>query len=198
MKLSKLAVTLMIAAPMALSMNPALAKRGGNGGGGTTESPPDPVFWAESSDPGINTGLDSHGNTGDQIVWYYDSIDLSSFTGTWSTSGGACSPGVVSKPTLVIERKSQSDPVGAHVLIWYQSQLESGDSVTHLMTMEGTFDEPDNWPPSVDSPTTSVTLNYWEFAAENKKAQRVDCAGDSGIPGTAGTWTIDVSRVSNY
>lgn len=195
MKLSKTLITSIAMAALAVSANPVLAKKNGNGGHpGGSGSTPAPVYVVESSDPGIISGLDNHGSSGDQVVWYYDTIDLSDFPGTWSSSGDPCLPhgdGVLVNPTLVIERKSQSDPVDAHVLIWYQAQLESGDSVTNLMTLEGTFDTPDNWPPSLDT-SSSVTLDYWEFAAENKKAQRMDCAGSSDYP--AGPFTITVTR----
>ena len=59
--------------------------------------------------------------------------------------------------------------------------------------MEGEFDEPDNWPPSETDPETTLTLNYWEFAAVNKKAQKKDCAGESDFPAGT-TWTVTVTR----
>ena len=62
------------------------------------------------------------------------------------------------------------------------------------MFMEGEFDEPDNWPPSGSDPETTVTFDYWEIHAENKKAQRDDCAGESAtVPDPNGPWTITVT-----
>ena len=63
-----------------------------------------------------------------------------------------------------------------------------------IPTMTGKFDEPGNWPPTVEDPSTTVTLEYWEFAAENPKAQRKDCAGFYEYTGE-GPWTVTVSLV---
>ncbi|NIP70631.1 MAG: hypothetical protein GTO04_16055 [Planctomycetales bacterium] len=91
----------------------------------------------------------------------------------------------------MIYPQSSTNPLAAEMIFWYEDVLQSGDAVTHLLTMTGHFDEPDNWPPAID---TTVTLEYWEFAAENRKAQRQDCSGSYEFDG-AGPWTVTVSRV---
>lgn len=162
---------------------------GGGSGGDVGPGPNDPVFTVESSEPYIplveSHSVDTHG----QIV-FYGQMDLSGFEGAWD-SGGACSHDGLRDGVIVIYPQSKQNPLAAELIFWFPAELESGDSVTHLLTMQGQFDEPDNWPPTANDPVTTVTLNYWEFAAENKKAQRQDCAGESDFP--AGPWTVTVA-----
>ena len=65
--------------------------------------------------------------------------------------------------------------------------------VQHLLTMQGYFEELDNWPPSESNERNRVILNYWEFAAENRKAQRQVCSGSS--VGPADDSIVIVTRV---
>ena len=58
--------------------------------------------------------------------------------------------------------------------------------------MTGSYD-PLNWPPTADNPAT-LTFEYWEMAAENRKAQRKDCEGSYDYTGEGG-WEVYVSLV---
>jgi hypothetical protein len=87
-----------------------------------------------------------------------------------------------------------ANPYTAYLTAYFQSELYSGATKTHYLFMEGEFDEPDNWPPSNE---TTVTFDYWEIYAENKKAQRDDCAGGSDlVPDPNGPWTMTVKLKS--
>ena len=91
---------------------------------------------------------------------------------------------------MVLKPKSRKVPDIARLEYWFKGELlESGDVVTYLLVMEGKFDEPDNWPPT---DFTTVSFNYWELAAENKWAQRQDCAGAFGD--ALYPWSVTVTR----
>jgi hypothetical protein len=164
---------------------------GGGNGGGNDKGPVDATFTAESVSPPIPYVTSNSADAKGQIV-YYGAMDLSQFLGSWD-SGAACGHLGLREGIVVIYPESSRNPGKAELIFWFNAQLASGDSVTHLLTMRGTFDEPANWPPSVDDPYTSITLNEWEYAAENKKAQRQDCSGVSDFP--AGPWTVNVTRL---
>lgn len=196
MKLSTIIQTLSVTIILGLAAGAAQAhhKAGhgaGGGGGDDGAGPDDSVFTVESVEPYIplveSHSADPHG----QIV-FYGQLDLSLFDGTWQ-SGGACFHEGLKDGIIVIYPQSKQNPLAAELIFWFPAALESGDIVTHLLTMQGVFDEPDNWPPAADDPATTVTLNYWEFAAENRKAQRQDCAGESDFP--AGPWSVTVTLV---
>jgi hypothetical protein len=171
----------------------------GRGGKGTTlfrvlknsGKPVDPVFTADSTDPYIPP-IDSHDLGHDwAIVFRNADMDLTQFTGSWD-SGGSCNH-EAPPSTIVLKPKSKKNPLVARLEFWFLSSLESGDIVSHLFYMEGVFDEPDNWPPlDTDDPETTLTFNYWEVKAENKWAQRQDCAGEEWDP--SGPWTVTVTR----
>jgi hypothetical protein len=171
----------------------ALAKKGGNGGGNTGGGGVDPVFTADSADPLILSG-DSHSlDAGGQIVFRNAEMSLAQFKGT--DSNGECSHQNYQMGTLVLKPKSSKTPEIAVLNFWFQSSLESGDLVTHLFTMEGGFDEQDNWPPGLDpdnpDSSTTVTFDFWAVAAESRKAQRMDCAGESSVNLS---WTVTVTQ----
>ena len=154
----------------------------------------DPVFTADSFDPDIppvnSFSLDGE----DRIVFRDAQVDFSQFEGTWQGSGAACNHGVRTG-TFSLRPKSTENPAVAVLRAYFQSELESGNTTTHFFTFEGVFDEPGNWPPSASDPVTSLTFDYWEFYAENKKARRSDCAGESStVPDPNGPWTITVTR----
>ena len=128
-----------------------------------------------------------------QIVFRHTVMDLTQFT--CSYDGGESITHEPDRGIMVLKPKSRKVPAVARLEYWFQSDLESGDTVTYLFFMEGVFDDPDNWPPSDTNPETTLTFNYWEVAAENKWAQRQDCAGGSAdYPDPDGSWTISVSR----
>ncbi len=184
---------------LAMMASPVQAGKGDNNRGGKVdEGPADPVFTVESTDPKIEsailgaTEVTSHSmNSQGQVVFYNVLMDMAQFAGSWDI-GGACDhdwrDGI-----LVLAPKSKQGPLVAEALFWFNSELESMDGATHLMTLEGVFDEPDNWPPLGSDEETTITFNYWEFKAENKKARRQDCSGESGYP--AGPWTFTVTRL---
>jgi hypothetical protein len=161
----------------------------GQGGGGE-----DPIFTAESLDPNI-PAVDSYDVFQETTIVFRDAqFDLSQFEGTWDNSGGACDHGFTGG-TFTIKPKSDSTPDLALLTATFQSELETGQVKTHVFTMEGLFDEPGNWPPSSGDPQTTITFDYWEVQAENKKAQRDDCAGESAtVPDPNGPWTVAVTR----
>lgn len=162
-------------------------------GGGTSGGDPDPVFTAESLNPYIEP-VDSYSlDPGDVIVYREATVDLSQFAGTWE-SGGTCDHGIRTG-TLSTRPKSSQLPDIAVLQFGFRSVLESGKEAHHVLIMEGQFDEPNNWPPSATDPETTLTLDYWEYAAENKKGQREDCAGASpSVPDPSGPWTVTVTR----
>ena len=161
---------------------------GGNPGGGTE----DPIFTADSADPMIPP-VDSYSlDRDEQIVFRTARMDLAQFGGMFDI-GGACNHGFTDPGTLVLKPKSNQNPA-AVLEFWFQSALLSGDTFMHRFYMEGDFEDLGNWPPSVGNPTT-LTFKYWEVAAENKKAQKQDCAGESkSFPDLDGPWTVTVSR----
>lgn len=138
------------------------------------DKPPPPVFTVYSEGL-IDPAVDSYSMDRDwQIVFRDAYMELSEFVGT--DSNGECNHGF--RPgIIVLKPKSRKNPLIAKLEFWFPSELESGDTVSHLFIMEGVFDEPGNWPPTEVDPSTSLTFNYWEVAAENKWAQRQDCAG---------------------
>jgi len=153
----------------------------------------DAVFTADSD---LIVGpIDSYSVDHDwQIVFRHTEMNLSGFTVSYD-SGVACPPHNPEKGIMVLRPKSRKNPMVARLDYWFQSELESGELVTHLFLMEGVFDEPGNWPPSETDPVTTLTFNQWEVAAENKWAQRQDCAGgttEEDFPD--GPWIISVAR----
>jgi len=160
-------------------------------GGGSSGGDPDPTFTVDSPDPDIPS-VDSWSlDPGDVIVYRDATVDLRQFDGVWQ-SGGACNHGVPTG-TLSTRRKSSQEPDVAVVRFGFRSQLKSGNDAHHVFIMEGQFDEPLNFPPSEGDPETTLTLDYWEYAAENKKAQKEDCAGES-LNYPDGPWTVTVTR----
>lgn len=162
-------------------------------GGGTGGGDQDPVFTAESLNPDIPP-VDSYSlDPGGVIVYREATVDLSQFWGTNSDSS-ICNHGVRTG-TLSTRPKSSQDPDIAVVRFGFRSELDNGKEAHHVFVMEGVFDEPLNYPPSEADPETTLTLEYWELHAEQKKAQRSDCAGESGsIPDLDGLWTVTVTR----
>ena len=156
------------------------------------DKPPPAVFTVDSV--ALIEPVDSYSMDRDWQIVFRDAVmHLDQFGGT--NSLGPCSHGT--RPgIIVLKPKSRKNPLIAKLEFWFMSELESGDSVSHLFVMEGVFVEPGNWPPTEADPHTSLEFNYWEVAAENKWAQRQDCAG-----GTAedeypdGPWVVNVTRV---
>lgn len=193
MKLSKKTHIAAMAALVSLIHIAAHAAPGGKGGGGgtngggkedegpagivvTVESPSVPI-WPE--DPAA-TEMSSHGvSSQGQVVFYNVIMDMSQFEGT--NSGGSCSHDDRSG-ILVIEHANNSNPEMAQLLFWFNAPLDSGSNVTHLLRMDGVFLDPQNWPPAPGTDSI-VEYNIWEFFAENKKARRQDCAGESDLLG---------------
>jgi hypothetical protein len=180
---------------IALATGNAFAAKGGNkggndggsdddGGGGSTTT-----FALESISPYIP--LVTGGIQRGQGV-FYGQMDLSEFPGTYDNLT-SCSNGLLDG-IIVIYPQSSKNPQAAEMIFWYDDALQSGDAITHLLTMTGKFDEPGNWPPTAANPETTVTLEYWEFAAENRKAQRQDCSGSYAFDGS-GPWTVTVHYV---
>jgi hypothetical protein len=186
---------------MSLVTVTAEAAKGGNGGGNNgggkdNDGQADIVLTVESSDPAIWSAyplqdeIISHDvSSQGQSVYYDVSLDMSLFAGSLD-SGPACDQGI-RDGVLVIAPNPKTGPVIAELLFWFTSELESGDGVTHLFRMDGEFTDPQNWPPAPGT-STDVMFNFWEFFAENRKAQRQDCAGESAYP--AGPWYFTVSQ----
>ena len=82
-----------------------------------------------------------------QIVFRHTVMDLSQFT--CSYDGGESTYHIPDRGIMVLLPKSRKVPAVARLEYWFQSRLESGDTVTHLFVMEGVFYDPDNWPPTV-------------------------------------------------
>jgi len=173
---------------MALAVNAADAAKGGKGN--EWPGPNDPVFTVESAIPYI-PAVDSHSLDDAQIVFYDALLDLSIFEGALE-GGEPCTHGT-QIGTLVLHRESKRNPQAAELVFWFPGELESGDYATHSLTMLGWFDQPDNWPPTAADPVTTVTFEYWEFSAENRKAKLQDCAGSYDYSGN-GSWTVTVTR----
>jgi hypothetical protein len=206
MKLSKLATISTLTLILATISNPVLAAPGGNGGGNgggnnggggkEDEGPAGIVLVVESTDPLILSSIpgpneiQSHNvSSQGQAVFYDVFMDMSQFEGNLD-SGPICDHDI-RDGILVIEPKSKSGPV-AQLLFWFNSELESLDGVTHLFRMEGIFVDLQNWPPAPGT-STLVEFDSWMFSAENRKAQRQDCAGES--PDSFGTkWIFTVTQ----
>ena len=178
---------------LAMAHGPAMAKNthsgGHNGGGGSSA-----VFTIESEGGTAfipltdSQSVDSNG----QMVFYVDNLDLSQFPG-YRNDGSACGPDLVNG-TLVVKPRSNTDLVDADLISYFPYTLDSGEQVTYKFTMQGTFEDPANWPPSTANPFTTVSFDYWEYAAENKKAQRQDCAGSLPVDSTE-TWVVGITRL---
>ena len=199
MKLNKLAIILTTSAFMIMTLNTAWAKggngnggNGGNGGGGKVdEGPADSVFAAESEDLEL-IPVDSHSaSSKGQIVFHHALMNMGNFPGM--SPGGSCDHGLIDG-LLVIQPKYAQGPFIPELIYWFDAALESGDSATHLLTMEGISDPSITWPPTMNNPVT-LELNYWEFGAENKKAQRQDCAGSDDSDNVI--WEITISLQSD-
>ena len=165
---------------------------GGGGGGEPGPGPNDPVYTVASTNPPIPEVASHSLDGGGQIVFYDALVDLSAFEGTLE-SGEACSHGE-RIGTLVIHRESRKNPTAAELLFWFRGALESGEFATHYFMMRGGFDESENWPPTESDIETTVTFENWAFEAENKPAQRQDCAGEYDYSGV-GPWTVTVTLV---
>jgi hypothetical protein len=161
-------------------------------GGGTSGGDQDPVFELVSVDLGIAGPVPSHSlDPGDVIVFRGVTVDLSAF----DTLSG-CSHGYKTG-TLSTRPKSNEDPDIAIVRFGFRSQLESGQEAHHILVMEGEFRSSGNWPPALGETAILENFYYWELAAEQKKAQRQDCAGDSISHGVGGPWVVEVTRTSD-
>jgi hypothetical protein len=196
MKLSKKIQIASIALIMTLVTASAAAAPGGNGGGNgggnnsggkEDEGPAGIVVTVESTNVSIwpedpeATEIPSHGvSSQGQAVFYDVMMDMSQFGGT--DAQGTCNHGERSG-ILVIEHENRTNPEMAQLLFWFNALLvESGDSATHLLRMDGVFLDSQNWPPAPGTDSI-VEFNFWEFFAENKKARRQDCAGESDFLG---------------
>ncbi len=159
-------------------------------GGGTSGGDQDPVFTVESLNPYI-PAVDSYSfNPGDVITYRGATVDLTQFVGT-RENGDSCNHGVRTG-TLSTRPKSSQDPDIAVVRFGFRSELDSGLQAHHVFIMEGVFDD-NNYPPAPNT-STSFTLEYWEYSAEQRKAQKEDCAGDSpSIPDPAGPWSVTIT-----
>jgi len=154
----------------------------------------DPVFTADSLDPDIPP-VNSFSLDGEDIIVFRNAqVDFTQFEGAWAGSGAPCNHGI-RIGTFSLKPKSSQNPEVAVMTSYFQSELEETDDTTmHFFTLEGVFDDPSNWPPSAGNPT-SMTFSYWELYAENKKARRADCAGESpSVSDPNGPWTITVTR----
>jgi hypothetical protein len=193
MKLSHSIKITTAAIAMALAFNTAHAAKGGNKGNDSGEEDntggvSTASVALESTSPYIPLILSNSVDRAGKAV-FYGQMDLSEFPGSYD-NGTACSNGLLDG-IIVIYPQSSKNPQAAEMIFWYPDTLESGEQITHLLTMTGKFDEPGNWPPTAADPETTVTLEYWEFAAENRKAQRQDCSGSYAFDGT-GPWTATV------
>ena len=160
-------------------------------GGGGGSGPGDPVYTAESFDLGI-AQIDSNSVDNETTIRFRGaSLDLTDFVGTWP-DGTSCNHGLRTGGFSIFQPDA-GNPYTVHLQGHFLSELDSGASKTHIFFLEGTFDEPGNWPPSESDPGTTITLDYWEIYAENKKAQRNDCAGESAtVPDPAGPWSVSI------
>jgi hypothetical protein len=189
---------------MAIATNPAQAAKGGNGkdkGGGGDDGGvgnSNALVYLDNDSPRIPCVESESFNNNGQVV-FYGQMDLSQFPGSYN-NGDICPKGMT-EGIIVIQPRSNNNPQAAEMIFWYNDTLDSNETATHLLTMTGTFDERDNWPPTTGDIYSSVTLEYWEFAAENRKAQRKDCAGKYDYPGAgnqdAGPWTVTVTLVQS-
>ena len=162
------------------------------------ENPRDIVYTAFNLGVPYIKPIDSHGADKWQIVFHHTEMDLSVLTygKTFDDNDNPCdlvrsSPNPPDRGIMVLKPKSRKVPDIARLEYWFKGKLlESEDVVTYLLVMEGKF-EPDNWPPT---DFTTVSFNYWELAAENKWAQRRDCAGAFGDDLDPWSVTVEVKR----
>lgn len=164
-------------------------------GGGSSGGDQDPIFTAVgedlSTDPptALFSEVDSHSlDPGDVIVYRNVTMDLTGFDNLTGCSHG------VKTGTLSTKPKSSEDPQIAVVRFGYRSLLESGKEAHHILVMEGSFRDQYNWPPSVGNPATLYDFFFWDLAAEQRKARRSDCAGNSIDDGLGGDWELTVIR----
>ena len=160
---------------------------GGDGGGGTQNA----LVSLESVSPYIPyVESQSFDNKGQVVL--YGKMDLLDFEGSYN-NGDTC-PYNVMDGIFVIHPISSTNPAAVEMTFRYNGFLDNDEQAAHILTMTGSFDEPDNWPPTVDDPETTLTFNYWGLAAENRKAQRKDCERLYAY-NSNGKWTVDVSLV---
>jgi hypothetical protein len=172
----------------------AMAHCGGNhgpghphcGGGGQE----DPTFTASSGNPYI-PAVDSYSLDGDdKIVFRHAGMDLSGFVTSWP-DGSACDH-MFRTGTFTVQPKSRAPDI-AVLSYSFLSELDSGASTMHYLVLEGVFDDPENWPPSDSDSVTTLTFESYELNAENKKARRSDCAGET-VVFPDGPWSLTVTR----
>jgi hypothetical protein len=163
---------------------------GGDGGGGTQNA----LVSLESDSPYIPyVESQSFDNKGQVVL--YGKMDLLDFEGSYN-SGISCIYELtyddLTDGIFVIYPISSTNPAAVEMTFRYNGFLDNDEQAAHILTMTGSFDEPDNWPPTVDDPETTLTFNYWGLAAENRKAQRKDCERSYAW---GGEWTVTVSLV---
>lgn len=150
----------------------------GNGGGDDGGNDPGGIsnarVYLEQDNPGIPyVESESFDNKG-QVV-FYGHMNLKGFNGQYNNGDPCIRYDEPTEGIIVIHPLSNNNPEAAELIFWYRDILDSGDTIQHLLTMTGTFEDSNDWPPAGE---TTVRLETWEFSAENKKAQRQDCAGD--------------------
>jgi hypothetical protein len=197
---------------LGMAANPAYAAKGGKGKGGGGDGDDDggpgiqnASVSLESISPYIPSVVSQSFDNKGQVV-FYGAMDLSEFPGTYDNGDDDegndlnCTKLATDGPTegiIVIYPQSSKNPQAAEMIFWYSDVLENGESAQHLLTMTGQFVSDAqgnlNWPPTAAEPT-DIELEYWEFAAENRKAQRQDCEGSYNYTGE-GPWTVTVSLV---
>lgn len=164
-------------------------------GGGSSGGDQDPIFSAVGVDLGTDPPtvlfpeVDSHSlDPGDVIVYRNVTMDLTVFDNLADCSHG------VRTGTLSTKPKSSEDPHIAVVRFGFTSLLESGKEAHHILLMEGFFEDQYNWPPSVGNSANLRDFIYWNLAAEQKRARREDCSGNSVEDGLGDPWEVTVTR----
>lgn len=169
-------------------------KGGGSDGGGAGNQ--NALVSLESSSPHIPyVESQSFDNKG-QVV-FYGHMNLSEFEVSYD-NGELCAYDQTAEDLtngiFVIHPISSTNPGAVEMTFRFSGFLDNDEQAAHILSMTGSFDEPPNWPPTVDDPETTLTFEYWEMAAENRKAQRKDCSGsrDYNVPGS---WTVYIGLV---
>jgi len=174
-----LCVVICAAAYVGLASSPLFAKNKNGVGGGNQKI----YYYAVSEALGLDV-VESNGTDSKQLVFRNARINLHKFTQCDYGDDTSDKAG-----TLVLQPKSNRNPVVATLTFWFDAPLSpetNEDIVTHRFYMEGKFG-PADWPPSEEN---YLEFDYWEVAAENPKAQTHDCDDSAGPP--VGPYRVDV------
>ncbi len=124
-----------------------------------------------------------------------DGIDVElAYLQTAIAGGGICFSAGSYRGPMIISAVSKKNPSLAQCTFWFQATGSDGvTEIRYVLTMNGTFTDPDNWPSAVGTQNT-VILTDWETKTNGKGQNRkVSCTGNGSF--SSGV-TVLVERIS--